>query len=94
MISLQYTRMRARRFLQSQTVREFVGFICAMDEAVRGARVSDPCHVSAPVQAVLAALRQLSAWADEIPPARQAMRYGNPAYRCESLFFKHFFVIA
>ena len=74
-----------RRFLQSQTVREFVGFIRAMDEAVRGVKVSDECRVSAPVEGLLHALRQLSAWVDEIPPARQAMRYGNPAYRCARL---------
>ena len=74
--------MPKHRFLKSETVRELVGFITAMDEAVKGVKVSDACPVSAPVQGLLAMLHQLGAWVDEIPPLHQAMRYGNPAYRC------------
>jgi serine/threonine-protein phosphatase 2A activator len=31
--------------------------------------------------ALVAALDTLRAWVDEIPPAEQSLRYGNPAYR-------------
>ena len=78
------TRCLAGRFLKSETVREFVGFISAMSEAAKGAKVSDECPVTEPVAGLLSALRQLSAWVDDIPPLRQAMRYGNPAYRQDS----------
>ena len=76
-----YISCAAGRFLKSETVREFVGFISAMSEAAKGAKVSDECPVSEPVASLLSALRQLSAWVDKIPPLQQAMRYGNPAYR-------------
>ena len=76
-----HTLCAAGRFLKSETVREFVGFISAMSEAAKGAKVSDECPISEPVSGLLSALRQLSAWVDEIPPLQQAMRYGNPAYR-------------
>ena len=33
------------------------------------------------VKALLDVLAQLSAWVDDIPPAKQAMRYGNKAFR-------------
>lgn len=37
--------------------------------------------MSPPLAALAAALDSLRAWVDEIPPARQSLRYGNPAYR-------------
>ncbi|BDA45850.1 Serine/threonine-protein phosphatase 2A activator [Coccomyxa sp. Obi] len=69
------------RFLKSETVREFVGFIVALNESVKGRKVSDECQTSPPVQGLLNILRQLSEWVDAIPPVQQALRYGNPAFR-------------
>lgn len=62
-------------------MREFVGFIVALNESVKGRKVSDECQVSPPVQGLLNILRQLSKWVDAIPPVQQALRYGNPAFR-------------
>jgi serine/threonine-protein phosphatase 2A activator len=69
------------RFLTSETVREFVGFIVALNERAKGRKVSDECQVSTPVQGLLDILQQLSEWVDAIPPVQQALRYGNPAFR-------------
>jgi serine/threonine-protein phosphatase 2A activator len=62
-------------------VKEFVGFISALNDAVKGKKVSDSCEVSQPVQTMLDILQKLGEWVDEIPPAQQALRYGNPAFR-------------
>ena len=58
-----------------------MGFIVALNESVKGRKVSDACLVSPPVQGLLNILRQLSEWVDAIPPVQQALRYGNPAFR-------------
>lgn len=64
-----------------------MGFIVALNEGVKGRKVSDECEVSPPVQGLLHILRQLSEWVDEIPPVSQSLRYGNPAFRyCQASF--------
>jgi serine/threonine-protein phosphatase 2A activator len=70
-----------KRFLASDAIKDFVSFILSLNESVRGKKLSDPCPVSAVVQGLLDALSTLSAWVDQIPPAQQPLRYGNPAYR-------------
>ena len=37
--------------------------------------------MSQPVLALVAVLRKMREWVDEIPPQQQSLRYGNPAYR-------------
>lgn len=69
------------RFLKSETVNEFVGFIVALNDAVKGRAACSECEVSGPVSKMLDILKQLEQWLDEIPPVQQALRYGNPAYR-------------
>ena len=76
----------ARRFLTSDTVKSFVAFILSVNDAAKGKRVSDACPVSAAVQSLVEVLDTLSVWVDEIPPATQALRYGNPAFKCASCF--------
>jgi hypothetical protein len=46
-----------------------------------GKKLSAPRQLSRPLAALVAALDSLRAWVDEIPPAQQSLRYGNPAYR-------------
>ncbi len=70
-----------RRFLKSETVKEFVGFIVALNDAVRGRKLTDEVEVSPPVSQLLSILKQLGEWVDQIPPVQQALRYGNPAFR-------------
>lgn len=41
------------RFLQSQAARDFVGFLLALNEAVRGKALSDPCPASPAVEALV-----------------------------------------
>jgi len=62
-------------------VRDFVGFIMAVNAAVKGVRNSNPCHVSPAVRALVEVLDTLSRWVDEVPPTKQSLRYGNPAYK-------------
>lgn len=69
------------RWLKGRNARSFVGFLLALNEAVRGKRLSDECTVSPAVEALLKVLDTLSAWVDQIPPVTQSLRYGNPAFR-------------
>ena len=66
--------------------QSFVAFILSVNDAAKGKRISDPCHVSSAVQSLVEVLDTLSMWVDEIPPATQALRYGNPAFKCASCF--------
>ncbi|XP_057455999.1 uncharacterized protein LOC130747162 [Lotus japonicus] len=70
-----------RHFLDSDSGNNFLGFVAALSQSVRGRKISDPCHLSDPVNAVVQAIETLSLWVDEIPPVQQAARYGNVAYR-------------
>ena len=53
----------------------------AANEAVRGTKDTDACHVSSALQSLVETLDTLSGWVDEIPPVKQALRYGNPAFK-------------
>ncbi|KAL4421972.1 hypothetical protein ABPG77_010995 [Micractinium sp. CCAP 211/92] len=68
-------------FLRSTTARDFVGFVLALNEAVKGRQLSDPCHESEVVRKLLALLDTLWRWVEETPSAAHTLRYGNPAYR-------------
>ena len=70
-----------RRFLEGPTARDFVAFILSLNQAVTGVKLSAPCTVAPPLAALAAALDELRAWVDEVPPAAQPLRYGNPAFR-------------
>lgn len=69
------------RFLASQEAADFVGFILALNAAVKGRKLSDACHVSSSVMALVEVMTTLSQWVDDIPPAAHTLRYGNPAFR-------------
>lgn len=58
-----------------------MGFILALNAAVKGHKLSDACHVSSSVLALMDVLVRLSEWVDDIPPAAHTLRYGNPAFR-------------
>lgn len=70
-----------KAFLESETVRDFVGFILYLNEAVKGKKVSDACSLSKPVIQILEVLDTLEQWVDSIPPVEHKLRYGNPAFR-------------
>ncbi|XP_009772478.1 uncharacterized protein LOC107818780 isoform X1 [Nicotiana tabacum] len=69
------------QFHSSPTCHNFLGFIVSLSESVRSHKLSDPCHVSPPVSAIVSVLQTLIAYVDEIPLALQTSRYGNLAYR-------------
>eukprot|EP00897_Mesotaenium_endlicherianum_P007784 jgi/Mesen1/7033/ME000366S06244 len=76
-----HTVSDVERFLDSDAGKMLLGFVVRLSEAARGRRVSDACHVAPRLAAICAALDELSAWVDEIPPKTTAVRYGNPAFR-------------
>ncbi|KAK9828967.1 hypothetical protein WJX72_003113 [[Myrmecia] bisecta] len=69
------------KFLKSQAIKDFVGFILALNDSVRGAKLSADCPTSAATTALVDVLDTLWGWVDEVPPRQQSLRYGNPAYR-------------
>ena len=58
-----------------------MGFISALNDAVKGRSITEDCSTSQPVQALVEVLKKMRAWVDAIPPKQQSLRYGNPAYR-------------
>lgn len=70
-----------RHFHDSDSGKNFLGFVVALSESVRGRKISDPCHQSSTTDAIVSILQTLTQWVEEIPPAQQASRYGNVAYR-------------
>lgn len=70
-----------QKFLKSQALKDFMGFILALNEAAQGQPVSAQTSASAAIDSLVSMLDTLNTWVDEIPPAKQALRYGNPSYR-------------
>ncbi|KAG6598694.1 Serine/threonine-protein phosphatase 2A activator, partial [Cucurbita argyrosperma subsp. sororia] len=70
-----------RSFNDSDSGKNFLGFIVALSESMRGHKISDPCHQSDIVNTFISMLCTLIDWVDEIPPTEQAARYGNISYR-------------
>ncbi|RDX61853.1 Serine/threonine-protein phosphatase 2A activator, partial [Mucuna pruriens] len=70
-----------RRFHDSDSGKNFLGFVVALSESIRGRKISEQCHQSPAVLALVSILETLTQFADEIPPVQQSARYGNVAYR-------------
>ena len=70
-----------QKFLRSAALKDFMGFVLALNEAAQGRPISAETHPSAAVNSVAEVLSTLDTWVDQIPPAKQALRYGNPSYR-------------
>ncbi|KAK3001536.1 hypothetical protein RJ639_021079 [Escallonia herrerae] len=69
------------RFQSSATCKNFLGFIVALSDSIRGRKLSDPCHVSPTLTTIVSILQTLIQFVDEIPPVQQSARYGNLSYR-------------
>jgi serine/threonine-protein phosphatase 2A activator len=65
----------------SDSGKNFLGFVIALSESIRGHKISDPCHVSRTINSIISILETLIRWIDEIPPLQQPSRYGNLSYR-------------
>uniref|UniRef100_A0A2P2IML8 Serine/threonine-protein phosphatase 2A activator n=1 Tax=Rhizophora mucronata TaxID=61149 RepID=A0A2P2IML8_RHIMU len=70
-----------RRFHDSDSGKNFLGFVVALSECIRGHKISDPCRESQTVKTMVSIIETLIQWIEEIPPVEQAARYGNIAYR-------------
>ncbi|XP_010267326.1 PREDICTED: serine/threonine-protein phosphatase 2A activator-like [Nelumbo nucifera] len=70
-----------RRFHDSDSGKNFLGFVVALSESIRGHKISDHCHQSLTLTSILSLLQTLFLWVDEIPPVQQSSRYGNYSYR-------------
>ncbi|MFS7933209.1 putative peptidylprolyl isomerase [Helianthus anomalus] len=70
-----------RRFRDSPTAKNFLGFIVSLSESIRTHKLSDPCHVSPVTTSIVSILQTLIQSVDQIPPLEQSSRYGNLAYR-------------
>ncbi|XP_062097094.1 uncharacterized protein LOC133803147 [Humulus lupulus] len=69
------------QFHESFAGKNFLGFVVALSESIRGRKISDPCHQSPITDSIVSILETLIQWVDEIPPAQMASRYGNVSYR-------------
>ena len=58
-----------------------MGFLLALNEASQGQPTSAQSSPSAAIHGMVNIINTLDGWVDDIPPAKQALRYGNPAYR-------------
>lgn len=61
--------------------QDLLGFLTAMNMAVRGRKLSAECVVSPVTTGLLKMLDTLSQWIDGIPPVDQPQRFGNTAFR-------------
>ncbi|XAR53179.1 Peptidylprolyl isomerase [Bertholletia excelsa] len=70
-----------RRFHDSFSGQNFLGFIVALSDSICGHKISDPCHLSSTVYSIVSILETLVQFVEEIPPVAQSSRYGNYSYR-------------
>ncbi|XP_022737993.1 serine/threonine-protein phosphatase 2A activator-like [Durio zibethinus] len=70
-----------RKFHDSLTSKNFLGFIVALSESIRAHKISDPSHESPTISVIVSIIETLSLWIDQIPPVQQSSRYGNISYR-------------
>ncbi|KAK9510710.1 hypothetical protein O3M35_005445 [Rhynocoris fuscipes] len=66
---------------KSEAYFEYLGFITAMNEEIKGKSCTGVYHLSPIVEAVLALLGTFKGWVSEIPPIQQPQRFGNKAFR-------------
>ncbi|XP_014662494.1 PREDICTED: serine/threonine-protein phosphatase 2A activator-like isoform X2 [Priapulus caudatus] len=69
------------RWQHSQAYSDLMGFLVAMNEKVKGAKLGDDCHVSPVTEGLLKVLEKMDQWIDETPPIDQPQRFGNKAFR-------------
>uniref|UniRef100_A0A5B7C2Q7 Serine/threonine-protein phosphatase 2A activator n=1 Tax=Davidia involucrata TaxID=16924 RepID=A0A5B7C2Q7_DAVIN len=70
-----------RHLHDSDSCKNFLGFVVALSESIRAHKISDPCHQSPVVNSILSIIETLIQYVDDIPPAPQSSRYGNLSYR-------------
>ncbi|XP_046398939.1 serine/threonine-protein phosphatase 2A activator-like isoform X2 [Ischnura elegans] len=66
---------------RSEAYCEYVGFILALNEAVRSKPIGCNCDEGPGTKGIVSMLDTLSVWIDETPPIDQPQRFGNQAFR-------------
>lgn len=69
------------RWTKSEAYSEYVGFILALNEKVKGKKITDDFFVSEVTAKLLSVLETLDRWVHETPPVDQPQRFGNTAFR-------------
>ncbi|KAB7496827.1 Serine/threonine-protein phosphatase 2A activator [Armadillidium nasatum] len=76
-----FTPKDIEKWEKSSAYQDILGFLTAMNESVRGKKLSYECHESAVVKSLSSFLDVINNWIDECPPIDQPQRYGNKAFR-------------
>lgn len=63
------------------STQEYLGFIMALNEAVKGKSLSVECPESDVTKGIVSLLDKLDVWIEETPPIEQPQRFGNQAFR-------------
>ena len=66
---------------KSETYLEYLGFILAIGDSIKGRKITEDVETSEACQRLLAVVTTLSEHVKQCPPAEMQSRYGNPAYR-------------
>lgn len=69
------------RWTKSEAYSEYVGFILALNEKIKGKKMTDELLLSEVTTKLLSVLETLDTWVREIPPIDQPQRFGNTAFR-------------
>lgn len=69
------------KWTKSEAYSEYVGFILALNESVKGKTLTGDLVISEVTSKVLAVLDKLDDWVRAIPPVSQPQRFGNSAFR-------------
>lgn len=69
------------KWTKSEAYQEYIGFVVAMNEAIKGKKISDVTSTSPNIDSIYKLLEKLDVWVDEIPPIQQPQRFGNKAFQ-------------
>ncbi|XP_061732760.1 serine/threonine-protein phosphatase 2A activator [Nerophis ophidion] len=69
------------KWRRSQAYADYMGFILALNESVKGKKLTCEYKVSETVEKLIDLLGTLDRWINETPPVDQPSRFGNKAFR-------------
>lgn len=69
------------KWKRSQAYADYLGFVLALNDGVKGKKITSEYKVSETVEKLLDLLGTLDQWINETPPVDQPSRFGNKAFR-------------
>lgn len=66
---------------KSEAYKDLMGFLMAMNDAVKGKKISGDYPISELIDKLLKILETMESWVEEFPPVDQPQRFGNKAFR-------------